>query len=238
MFKRYNSNNIIKLLLILLQTCSIIDGRKIHKIEYLKPRRLVACTPASTPVDINAFAGVSGDITILGTLDGSARINIIGYQQACSTTTYTSAPATTSIVPTANGDGSVTFSGVQPSSSGRFSICLSCDNGATFSINVGVYRVEPQIVKNHTFNLYNNRIGYINVSGYGLDIIDRLKLVDEEYGCEKNDDPTTKAPETIITIPEVGIYNTYAIFGPFLPVNTTYVNKFQVCYAFDGITSM
>jgi hypothetical protein len=233
MFKKYDSA-IWLVLLLILQLSNFTSEGKSNNIQFLKRRRLVSCSPQA--VKIMGYAGKAGDITIQGDLDSNARINIIGYQQDCSNNVYNSAPNTASVSPTVNEDGSVTFVGIRPFLSGRFSICLSCDNGITFPTEVGMYQVEPRILVNHTFYLYNNRVGYINVSGYGLDIIDRLKIVQSESWCHGDENPEKNAPETMTNIPSIKTNNRYALFGPFVPDNITFVNKFHVCYAFDGIT--
>ena len=131
---------------------------------------------------------------------------------------------------------SATFFGISPLASGRFTICLSCDAGSTFSKVLGTYTVHPRIVKNHTFTFYSGDVAYVNVSGFGLDIIDRIKIVDNALGCETNDNPSRIAPITLASIPEVDMSYKYARFGPFAIDTVNFINKFHLCYAFDGIS--
>ena len=226
----------LKLLTLLLLHLNI--GTTVAKndaVYYFKPRRLVSCSPV-TNLKIQGHAGVDSSIQVSGSFDNSARLNIVGYGQTCSNNSYASAPQVSDILPNIVAGVSATFFGILPTASGRFTLCLSCDGGSTFSIVLGTYTVQPRIVKNHTFTFYSGGVAYVNVSGFGLDIMDRVKIVNNARGCETNDKPSRIAPITVTSIPRVDTSYKYTRFGPFAVGTVNFVNKFHLCYAFDGVS--
>ena len=164
----FEAFKLLTLLLLQLQVSAL--AAKSDAVHYFKHRRLAACSPVAD-LNIQGHAGVDGSIQVAGSLDSSARINIVGYGQTCTNNSYASAPKVAEILPNVVAGVSSTFFGIFPLASGRFTICLSCDAGSTFSKVLGTYTVHPRIVKNHTFTFYSGDVAYVNVSGFGLDIM-------------------------------------------------------------------